>query len=66
MKTYEITAEMNLKNIIAESREVAQALNKFADELERIEKKYADPQENTDEEKEAKDIFCCKAKMHVL
>lgn len=43
MKAYEITAEMNLKKIIAESREVAQALNEFADDLERIEKKYADP-----------------------
>lgn len=38
-----IIPEMNLKNIISESREVAQALNEFADELERIEKKYADP-----------------------
>jgi hypothetical protein len=41
MAKYEITAEMHLKNIIAESREVAQALNEFADNLERIEKKYA-------------------------
>ena len=46
MATYEIMAEMNLKNIIAESREVAQALNEFADNLERIEKKYAEPQES--------------------
>ena len=45
MTTYEITAEMNLKKIIAESREVAQALNEFADNLERIEEKYAEPQE---------------------
>lgn len=50
MATYEITAEMNLKKIIGESREVAQALNDFADSLERIEKKYADPQEREDEE----------------
>ena len=42
MTSYEITAELNLKKIIAESREVAQALNEFADNLERIEKKYAD------------------------
>lgn len=42
MATYEITAEMNLKNIIAESREVAQVLNDFANNLERIEKKYED------------------------
>lgn len=46
MATYEITAEMNLKKIIAESREVAQALNEFADNLERIERKYADQQES--------------------
>lgn len=46
MATYEVTAELNLKKIIAESREVAQALNEFADDLERIEKKYAEPQEN--------------------
>ena len=46
MATYEITAEMNLKKIIAESREVAQAFNEFADNLEQIEKKYAEPQES--------------------
>lgn len=50
MATFEITAEMNLKKIIAESREVAQALNDFADNLERIEKKYAEPQESEDED----------------
>ena len=50
MATYEITAEMNLKKIIAESREVAQVLNEFADNLERIEKKYAEPQEEMDKE----------------
>ena len=52
MEAYKITVEMNLKKRIAESREVAQALNEFADNLERIEKKYAEPQEsevNTDE-----------------
>lgn len=46
MTAYEITAELNLKKIIAESREVAQALNEFADNLERIEKKYTEPQES--------------------
>ena len=46
MAKYEITAEMYLKKIITESREVAQALNEFADNLERIEKKYAEPQES--------------------
>lgn len=45
-----ITVEMNLKNIIAKSREVAQALNELADNLERIEKKYAEPQESEDTE----------------
>ena len=50
MATYEITAEMNLKKIIAKSREVAQALNEFADKLEQIEKKYADPQERMEKE----------------
>ena len=50
MATYEITAEMNLKKIIAESREVAEALNEFADDLERIEQKYAEPQESEVEE----------------
>ena len=43
-----ITAAMNLNKIIAESREVAQALNEFADDLEQIEKKYAEPRESED------------------
>lgn len=46
MTTSEITLEMNLKKIVAESREVAQALNEFADTLEQIEKKYAEPRES--------------------
>ena len=46
---YKITAEMNLKTIIAESKEVAQALNEFADKLERIEKKYAELQKREEE-----------------
>ena len=46
METYRITAELNLKKIIAESREFAQAVNEFADNLERIEKKYEEPQES--------------------
>lgn len=49
MAKYEITAEMNLKNIIAESREVAQALNDFADNIERIEKKYEDAERRENE-----------------
>ena len=43
-----VTVEMNLKNVIAESREVAQALNEFADNLERIENKYEELQESED------------------
>lgn len=46
MATHKITVEMNLKKIIAESKEVAQAFNEFSDNLERIEKKYAKPQES--------------------
>lgn len=49
MEVPEITLEMNLKNIIAESREVAQALNEFADNLERIETKYVEPEESEEE-----------------
>ena len=48
MATYEITAEMNLKNIIAELREFTQAVSEFACELERIETKYAEPKESKD------------------
>ena len=48
MRAYKITAELNLKKIIAESKEVAQALNEFADKLEQIEKKYADKAESED------------------
>ena len=47
---YEITAKLNLKNIIAEAREVAQALSEFADNLERIEKKYAKLYRSEDKE----------------
>lgn len=49
MAKYEITAELYLKNIIAESREIAEALNEFADNLERIETKYAYEAESEDE-----------------
>ena len=41
MAKYEITAEIILKTIIAESREVAQALLDFADRLTEIEEKYS-------------------------
>jgi len=46
MAQYELYAEMHLGKIIAESREVSQALNEFADKLEQIEKKYADKSES--------------------
>ena len=49
MTAYEITAEMNLQTLISEAREVAQAINEFADNLERIEKKYTEPQERSEE-----------------
>ena len=55
MARCELIAEMNLKKIIAESREVAQALNEFADNLEQIEKKYEKPQESEVEEKKETD-----------
>jgi hypothetical protein len=50
METYKITAEMNLKTLIDEAKEVARALNEFAENLERIEKKYAEPHESEDKE----------------
>ena len=50
MATYEVTAELNLEKLIAELREVAQVFNETADDLERIEKKYAEPQESEDKE----------------
>lgn len=50
MEAYKITAELDLKKIISQSREVAQALNEFADNLERIEGKYAEPQESEEKE----------------
>ena len=37
-----IIPELNLKYIIAESKDVAKALNEFANELERIENKYTE------------------------
>ena len=37
---YEITTEMNLSNVIKETREVSRALYEFADKLESIERKY--------------------------
>lgn len=41
MAKYELTAELNLKNLILELREVSQALNECADKLMMIEIKYS-------------------------
>lgn len=38
MEPYTITAELNLKKIIAELKEFAESLDEFADKLEKIEK----------------------------
>ena len=46
MASYKIKAELNLNNVIAKTREYAQAVNEFADNLERIERKYAEQQES--------------------
>ncbi len=46
MATYEVRAGINMKKVIAEWREIAQAINKFVDNLERIEEKYAESQES--------------------
>ncbi len=40
MAKYELTAELDLKNLILELREVSQALNECADKLLMIEIKY--------------------------
>lgn len=49
MAKTEMILELNLKTIAAESREVGEALIEFADNLERIEKKYADATEEMSE-----------------
>ena len=53
MATYNITATMNLNNLISEAREVAQALTGFADDLEQIDKKY-----NKEESQETDGLQC--------
>ena len=50
MESYKITAELNLKKIIAELKEVTQVLNEFTDKLEQIEKEHGDPQESEEDE----------------
>ena len=51
METYTITAELNLKKIIAELKEFAESLDEFADKLEKIEKKYADDLKEPEKQK---------------
>ena len=41
----EVNLRMNLTNLINESREIAQVLNKFADMIEQIDKKYTKEEE---------------------
>lgn len=48
---YEITAEMNLRNIIEQTREVSRALYEFADKLESIERKYKELQKESEDKK---------------
>lgn len=48
---YEITAEMNLSNVIEEAKEVSRALYEFADKLESIEKKYRELQKESEDKK---------------
>lgn len=52
MAKTEMILELDLKRIVAESREVAEALIEFAGNLERIEKKYADATEEHKAESE--------------
>lgn len=40
MAQYEIKANLNLKFLISETREVIQALEEFANNIERIDEKY--------------------------
>ena len=46
MAKYELTAKLNLKNLILELREVSHALNECADKLLMIEIKYSREQED--------------------
>ena len=50
MAKYEITAVMNVKTVITESREIAQALLEFADRLTEIDKKYSEMEEQGEAE----------------
>ncbi len=40
MEQYKVTANLNLKLLISETREVIKALEDFADDIERIDEKY--------------------------
>lgn len=49
MATYKIRAEMDLQMLISEVKEVIQALNEFANNLEQIQIKYAKQAESEDD-----------------
>ena len=61
MVGYEITAELNLKRLISESKEVAQALNSFADKLEEIQNKYKNNDEISYTPEEVGEILTTEA-----
>lgn len=50
MAKYELTAELNLKKLILELREVSQAFNECADKLLMIEIKYSKEQTDGNDE----------------
>ena len=62
MAKNELMVELNLKDVIAEIREVSQAWNELADNLEQIDKKYAEPQES--EKINCKTTKCENCKNH--
>ena len=45
----EVKVELNVTKLIDEIKEVVQAFNELVDNLERIEKKYAEPQESEEQ-----------------
>ena len=50
MEPYTLTVTMNLNNLISEAREIAQVMDEFADNLERIENKYHNNELNNPKE----------------
>jgi hypothetical protein len=59
-----ITVEMDLKNVIAESREVAQAINELADNLEKIQNKYKNNKEISYTPEEVQSILIGEGQTH--